>query len=164
MSDTDPRDDAPERRRPRVVDRRVSARRDDEAPAPAPETPPPAAPPQPEATATPQPQPEPAPPPGGEQPMWTPEQEAEARRMAEEIARVPARDWVVSAAMNLVNVATVKLDAGTPAEAQLAIDALAGLLDRVGDGLGDVARTFRQLLAQLQMAYAEIVSQQPPRP
>lgn len=158
MSDSDPRDDAPERRRPRVVDRRVSARRGDEAPPAAPETPPPAAPPQPEATATPEP------PPGAEQPMWTPEQEEEARRMAEEIARVPARDWVVSAAMNLVNVATVKLDAGTPAEAQLAIDALAGLLDRVGDGLGDVARTFRQLLAQLQMAYAEIVSQQPPRP
>jgi hypothetical protein len=177
MEQEGPPEEERDRPRPRVVDKRVSARGPD-TPPPAPgreASPPPATAPQEPMEAAPPPSPSAAPgtpspevvaeeaeaagTPGGR--VWTPEQEAEARRLAEEIARVPTTDWVVSAAMNLVNVAGVKLDRGEPGEAQLAIDALAGILDSVGTRLGDVEPTFRQLLAQLQMAYAEAVSPPP---
>ncbi|MBK5228481.1 MAG: hypothetical protein JJE05_08245 [Actinobacteria bacterium] len=93
--------------------------------------------------------------------MWTPKQEAEARRMAEEIAAVHSRDWVVSAAMNLVNVAGVKLESGPLEEAQLAIDALAALVRDVGPRLGDAEVPLRGVLSQLQMAYAQMASAPP---
>lgn len=98
-----------------------------------------------------------APAPGGDpeaERVWTPEQEAEARRLAEEMARIPALDWVANAAVTLVNVAATKLDRGDVAEARLAIDALAALLSGVGDRLGEVQAPLRETLAQLQMAYA----------
>ena len=41
-------------------------------------------------------------------------------------------------------------------EAQLAIEALTGLLDRVGDDLEEHATALREGLAQLQMAYVQI--------
>ena len=93
--------------------------------------------------------------------MWTPEQEAEARRMAEEVAAVHSRDWVVSTAMNLVNVAGVKLESGPLEEAQLAIDALAAIVRDVGPRLGDAEVPLRGVLSQLQMAYAQVASTPP---
>jgi hypothetical protein len=169
-----------DRPRPRVVDKRVSARGAGPPPPPSPSSE--AAPPEPSPAdagahepprpAPPRPAEAPGPPqapgaeaaPGSAGRVWTPEQEEEARRLAEEIARVPSQDWVISAAMNLVNVAGVKLERGEAAEAQLAIDALAGIVESVGSRLGDVEPTFRQLLAHLQMAYAEAVASPPQTP
>jgi hypothetical protein len=141
-------------RRPRVIDKRVSARTEAAAEPrpPEPEVPaPPVPPPTREETPTP-----PEPPPGED--LWTPEQEAEARRMVEEIARVPAADWVADSAVRLANVAGVKLDRGDLTEAQLAIDALAALVGRVGARLGEADAPLRQTLAQLQLAFAQSAS------
>jgi hypothetical protein len=90
--------------------------------------------------------------------VWTPEQEEQARRMAEEIAQTPSVEWVVNAAVTLANVAATKLDLGATADAQLAIDALAAMVKEVGGRMGNVEQPLRQTLAQLQMAYAERAS------
>lgn len=151
-------DDDPERPRPRVVDKRVSARSE------APETP--SAPSEPVSPGVPAPEPEPAPqaPPTAEQPaagapgeppLWTPEQEAEAQRFAQQVVETPSRDWVVNTAVTLANVAAAKLEAGAAPDAELAIDALAGIVSGVGPRLGDAESPLRQTLAQLQMAFAQ---------
>ena len=139
-------------RRPRVIDKRVSARTEAAAePGPSePEAPtPPVSAPAREETPTPPPEPQPG------EGLWTPEQEAEAMRVVEEIARVPAADWVADSAVRLANVAGVKLDRGDLTEAQLAIDALAALVGQVGARLGDADAPLRQTLAQLQLAFAQ---------
>jgi hypothetical protein len=80
----------------------------------------------------------------------------EARRIAEEVARAPSRDWVVDAATGLANVARMKLARREPADAALAIDALAGILDATGPRLGEAEGPLRQVLAQLRLAYADL--------
>lgn len=170
MSDEERREEEEARPRPRVVDKRVSTNpRGTSSPSPASapaadptasETPPPAA-----EVAAPQPQPEAAGPGPGAAPgqqVWTPEQEAEARRMAEEIAATPSIEWVVNSAVSLANIAATKLDLGNAPDAALAIDALAGIMDKVGSRLGNVEQPLRQTLAQLQMAFAERVTGAPP--
>jgi hypothetical protein len=62
--------------------------------------------------------------------------------------------------VTLVNVAATKLDAGLAGDAQLAIDALAGMVNAVAPRLGDAGSALRQTVAQLQLAYAQ--SPQPP--
>jgi hypothetical protein len=82
--------------------------------------------------------------------------------MAEEIARTPSLDWVVQTAVTLANVAGTKIQLGAVADAQLAIDALAGLIDSAGTRLQDAEAPLRQTLAQLQMMFAERAAP-PPR-
>lgn len=141
-------------RRPRVIDKRVSARPEAPAQRRAPEPEPPTA-----APAPPPPATEQAPTPGPDtkpgEDLWTPEEEAEARRVVEEIARVPAADWIADSAVRLANVAGVKIDRGEIADAQLAIDALAALVAQVGARLGEAEAPLRQTLAQLQLAFAQ---------
>jgi hypothetical protein len=74
--------------------------------------------------------------------------------MAQEIAQTPSLEWVVNTSVSLANIAATKLDFGAPADAQLAIDALSGILKEVGHRLQDAEAPLRQTLAQLQMAYA----------
>jgi hypothetical protein len=171
-----------ESRRPRVVDKRVSTRPPDEKPpeaeapagageAPPKEpivTPPPQAaepPPQTSEPSRPTPtQPDAGPPPGapGDR-VWTPEEEAEARRAAQEMASVPGRDWVLNVAVTLANVAGIKLQEGQLEDAHLAIDAFSGMIDKIESQMGDAGPVLRQTLAQLQMAYAQAVTP-PPQP
>lgn len=156
--------------RPRVVDKRVSARRTREggsppvAPPPAP--PPPSAPPSaPPPPPPPQPQAEspvagdvglePPPPPGAPEQPWTPEQEAEARRMSEEMAKISSVEWVVNVAVTLANVAGTKLERGAAADAKIAIDALAGIVNALGSELAEAETPLRQTVAQLQMTYVQ---------
>lgn len=165
----------------RVVDKRISARSDspsetpDTGAAPPAEEPPPTTPPPTSptpsvpdpTTAAPGPQTAPSPPepegePEGEN-IWTPEQEAEARAFVEEIAQRPSLEWVVNTAVTLANVAGTKLDLGRTADAQLAIDALAALVERLGSRLDQAEAPLRQTLAQLQLAYAQRATQ-PPAP
>jgi hypothetical protein len=164
-----------ERPRPKVVDRRVSSRdatsdgsgthetspRDagDPATPPGPEEPP--IPPSGSGAATEEPA---EPRPAGVDPaqeVWTPEAEAEARAIAEEIVRRPSADWVVNSAVSLANIAATKLEMGDPADAQLCIDALAGILKETGAKLGEVEQPLRQTLAQLQMAFAQRMAPPP---
>ena len=152
-----------ERPRPRVVDKRVSARASAPPadPSPAQQEATPAAAPTPEAGAAPS---EPAPEPEVDQPdaragddVWTPEREAEAKAIAEDLARVPALDWVANAAVTMANVAAAKLQLGDPADAQLAIDAFGALVDGLGSRLGEAEQPLRQTLAQLRFAYSQAV-------
>lgn len=155
-----------QRARPKVVDKRISAR------PPASEATPPEAAPEPsgapDATAeatvgtVPEAPPEEPRPAGAGERVWTPEQEAEARRIAEEIARTPSVEWVINTAATLANVAGTKLDLGAAADAQLAIDALAGIVNAVGPRLQGAEKPLRQLLADLQLAYAQRVAPPPP--
>lgn len=151
-----------ERPRPRVVDKRVSTRGAD---ATEPTEPPSAssAPPTDASPTDASPPADVAPPvdtaPQGAAPPrareLTPEQEAEARQLADDIASAPAASWVANAAITLVNVAAVKIDRGALDEAQMAIDALDGMLSAVGARLGEAETPLRQTLAQLKFAYAE---------
>jgi hypothetical protein len=157
-----PENEEQERPRPRVVDKRVGARAPAEPPsAPAQErTPIEAPPPAPEAEPSLRvDEPANVPPSGPE--VWTPEQEEQARRVAEELARAPTKDLVVSFAMNFVEVASVKLETGDLAGAQMAIDAFDGIVKGVGARLGDAEGPMRSVLAQLQMAYAQRATMPP---
>jgi hypothetical protein len=95
---------------------------------------------------------------GAEGQVWTPEQEAEARQMAQEIAQTPSIEWVVNTSVSLANIAATKLDFGVAGDAQLAIDALNGILKEVGHHLQEAEAPLRQTLAQLQIAYASRVA------
>ena len=86
------------------------------------------------------------------------------RRVAQQIAETPSLDWVLNTAVTLANVAGTKLDLGATADAQLAIDALAALVNGLGSQLGQAETPLRQTLAQLQMAYAEQVAPPPAAP
>lgn len=158
------------RPRPRVVDKRVSSR--PAAPAgeasphgsgaggpasAAPSTERAAAPPADQAAAAGAPE-------GGEGVeggVWTPEREARAQEVARQIAETPALEWVVNVAVTLANVAGTKIDMGQATDARLAIEALAGLIDRLGTDMGDAETPLRSTLAQLQMAYAQAANQPP---
>ncbi|MGH2807417.1 MAG: hypothetical protein ACRDKT_09080 [Actinomycetota bacterium] len=83
--------------------------------------------------------------------------------MAQEIAERPSIDWVVNAAVTMANVAATKLQVGDPADAQLAIDALAGILNANEGRLEDAEAPLKQTLAQLQLAYAQRLSGPPPQ-
>lgn len=157
MTEQERPEDQPERPRPRVVDKRVSARPAGEAPAgDAPRR------------AEPPPRTEPEPPPGRTEPpgtqVWTPEQEAQAQVLLQQIAQTPALNLVVNAAMSLIDVASVKLQTGQLGDAQLAIDALDSLVDGLGARLTSAETPLRQALGQLQLAYAEAAgaAAQPP--
>jgi hypothetical protein len=183
--------------RPRVVDKRVSARRASTEDTPRPEPAPQASPgggggrptgstegsgpiPVPPASGgsgVPDPASVPVGEPGGppaggtsgappEEALWTPEQEAEAQRVAQEIADTPSRDLLLNIAGNLINLAAIKVDMGDPLDARLLIDALAAISRELGPSLGSAEAPLRQTVAQLQVAYAEKVGGQasPPRP
>jgi hypothetical protein len=141
-----------ERPRPRVVDKRVSARGESSAPVRQPSEP--QAPPR----ADPPPQ-------GAAAQVWTPEQEAQAQALLQQIAQTPAVNLVVNAAMSLIDVASVKLQTGQLADAQIAIDALDAVVDGLSGRLATAETPLRQALGQLQLAYAEAVAAvAPPNP
>ena len=150
-----------ERRRPRVVDKRVSARGSDAAPTSEPPPPQPPSPTEEPVDAPPAPPGAPSTPsrgdapPGGAREVWTPEQEAEMQRLTQEIAQRPSLEWVVNTALTLVNVAGTKLELGQAPDAQLAIDALAGMLQSAGSRLGSAEQPLRQALAELQLNFAQ---------
>lgn len=146
-----------ERPKPRVVDKRVSTRADTPEPVRS------------QAERPPVPEPpsvsdagdrarrdSPAQAAAGQE-VWTPQQEEEMRAVARQIGETPSLEWVVNTAVTLANVAGTKLDLGMVADAQLAIDALAALIDGLGARLGTTEAPLRQTLAQLRMAYAEMV-------
>ena len=147
----------------RVVDKRISARGDSPVAPAAPEAPPEAVEPEPTSPPpSPQPPPAEATTPGPQGEVWTPEQEAEARAFVEEIAQRPSLEWVVNTAVTLANVAGTKLDLGQAADAQLAIDALAAIVEKLGSRLEQTEAPLKQTLAQLQLAYAQRAMQPPP--
>lgn len=94
-----------------------------------------------------------------------PEQRAQAEALVAQMAEtrrqvlgVPASVIVTNHAMGLYELAAIHLGADEPNldEARLAIDALAGLLDAVGERLGPDGDTLRDARAQIQLAYVQV--------
>lgn len=92
----------------------------------------------------------------------SPEERAQAEAMIEQMADVqrqiaatPAAQLVANHAMGFYELAAIKLGQEPPqfTEAQIAIDALAAVLDSVGTRLGDDLAPLQQGLSQLQLAF-----------
>ena len=79
----------------------------------------------------------------------------EARRR---VAEAPAEVVVVNHVMGLYELAAIHLSAEQPdlVSAALAIDAVACLVEGLGDRLGEEATTMRDALANIRMAFVEI--------
>lgn len=95
----------------------------------------------------------------------TPEQQAQARAMAEEmadaqrqIAEAPASVVINNHLMGFYELAAIHLSQQPPnlAEGQMAIDAMASVMDKLEGRLGDDENALRGALSQLQMAFVEL--------
>jgi hypothetical protein len=85
----------------------------------------------------------------------------ELRRVREELARTPVADIIANHAVGLWQLAVLHLspeEGQQPnlAEAGLAIDAMAGLVEGLGDRLGPHAEALRDALAQLRVAFVQV--------
>ena len=98
----------------------------------------------------------------------TPEQRAELEQamaqmaqVQQQIAQTPASQLIANHAMGLYELAAIKLQMQPPqlADAKLATDTLAAVIETVGDGFGEDGATLRQALSNLQMAYVELSGQ-----
>jgi hypothetical protein len=116
--------------------------------------------------------------PGGNEPREAPAPQAEAepseeeiaalRELHERLAHTPVADVITNHAIGIWQLALVHLGVVTPpdeqgrrpapnlAEAGLAIDALAALVDTLGDRLGEGESMLREALSQAQMLFVEI--------
>ncbi len=95
----------------------------------------------------------------------SPEQQAQAQAMAQElaeararIAETPAAEVVANHAMGLYELAAIHLstDPPAPAEARVAIDAMTALVGAVTGELGENEAVLREALQQLQLAYVQV--------
>jgi hypothetical protein len=87
----------------------------------------------------------------------TPEQ------LAEELRKLRIQDVVLSTVTTLGQLTYAKLEAGDLDQARLAIDVMAALLPTLeGRVEADLLRDFRQVLANVRLAYAEAASKQEP--
>jgi hypothetical protein len=85
----------------------------------------------------------------------------ELRRIRAELASTPVADIVANHAVGLWQLAVLHLtpEGGEPPnlpEASLAIDAMAGLVDGLGDRLGANAEPLRDALSQLRLAFVQV--------
>jgi hypothetical protein len=83
----------------------------------------------------------------------------EARRR---LAEVPAAQVVANHAMGLFELGAIHLSRQPPdlAESSVAIDAMAAVVDAVGDRLGPNAGVLRDALAQIQLAFVQVRNQE----
>ncbi len=98
----------------------------------------------------------------------SPEQLAQAEERIHEMAaarerllHAPASAVVANHAMGLFELAALHLSQPTPnfAEAGLAIDAMAAIVDGLGDRLDDAVPTLQEGLQQLRMTYVQLKQQ-----
>jgi hypothetical protein len=86
------------------------------------------------------------------------ELEAELDEMRAQLARTPAAVVVTNHCLAFFELAALhlSLDPPQPAEAQLAIDALAAVVEGLAGRLGEEERHLKDALAQLRLAYVQI--------
>jgi hypothetical protein len=104
------------------------------------------------------PSPSPAAPPAGSADEPSEEElQAEFLAMQEQMLRTPAAIVVANHCIGLIELAALHLgqDPAHLADASVAIDALAGVLDAVGRRLGENEAPLRQALNQMRMAFIE---------
>jgi hypothetical protein len=82
---------------------------------------------------------------------------AEFMAMQQQMLRTPAAIVVANHCIGLVELAALHLGQNPPnlADAQVAIDALAGMIEAVGSRMGENGPPLRQALNQMRMAYIE---------
>jgi hypothetical protein len=82
------------------------------------------------------------------------ELDAARRRLAD----LPAAEIVANHAMGLFELGAIHLGASPPhlTDAALAIDALAALVDTLGDRLGENIAVLRDALAQIRLAFVQV--------
>jgi hypothetical protein len=90
-----------------------------------------------------------------------PEVAEELRRVRAEIAATPVEDLVARHAVGLWELAVLHLspDEDRPLrldQAAIAIDAMGGIVDTLGDRLGDHASALRDALGQLRLAFVDV--------
>ena len=78
--------------------------------------------------------------------------------MTAELAATPAAVVVANHVVGLFQLGAIHLNEDPPHldDGRLAIDAVKGILDAVGDRLGDDGEALRTGLTQLQLAYVEL--------
>jgi hypothetical protein len=87
------------------------------------------------------------------------EDELTAEKFAEQIRQLKIEDIVLSTMSTLGQLAYAKLDAKDLDQARLAIDAIAALLQTVEERVdAQSLRDFKQLLANVQLAFASTAS------
>ena len=86
--------------------------------------------------------------------------QAELDEVRNQLLGAPASVVIANHAMGIYELAAIHLTASQPklAEASLAIDALAGLVETLQGRLGDPEPTLQEALAQLRAAYVEVSS------
>jgi hypothetical protein len=86
--------------------------------------------------------------------------------LRDQLARTPAEVVVANHAFGLFELAALHLSLDPPQldQARLAIDALAALVEGLGDRLGDHGRELTSGLSQLRMAYVQIQGAHTPSP
>ncbi len=109
--------------------------------------------------------------PGFEGPPISPEEIAAMRQVHAQIRATPAVDVVANHGVQLFELALIYLGVATPpdedgkvpmpdlAQAGVAIDALAALVDGLGSRFGDHEQTMRDALSQIQMLYVQVADQ-----
>jgi hypothetical protein len=87
--------------------------------------------------------------------------EAAMHEARERLARVPAEIVVTNHVMGLYELAAIHLSATPPdlGQAVLAIDAVACLVEGLGDRLGEESATMRDALANIRLAFVQIKGQ-----
>jgi hypothetical protein len=87
--------------------------------------------------------------------------EREMSEARSRLAEVPAEVVITNHVMGLYELAAIHLSASPPDlhQAVLAIDAVACLVDGLGDRLGEDARTMQDALANIRLAFVQIKSQ-----
>src|SRR4051812_7448726 len=88
------------------------------------------------------------------------ELQAELAAMQEQMLLTPATVVVANHCIGLIELAALHLGQDPPhlSDAQVAIDALAGILDALGPRMGDNEAPLRQALTQMRMAFVEAKS------
>ena len=97
----------------------------------------------------------------------TTEQQEQARAMAAELAaarqrlsQTPAAEVIANHVMGIYELAAIHLSDETPKlnEAQIAIDAMPGIVEALEGRLGENENVIKDALQQIQMAYVQVAS------
>jgi hypothetical protein len=100
--------------------------------------------------------------PGGDTEPTPDEMRAEMAELQEQLARTPANVVIANHAFGLFELAALHLSQQPPQldQARLAIDAMAAVVEGLGDRLGEYASQLADGLSQLRMAYVQISTAQ----
>ncbi len=91
----------------------------------------------------------------------TPEQDKALAEARARLADTPANIVVANHVVGLYELAAIHLGANPPRfdDARLAIDALAAIVDSLGNRLGDDHETFKDALANIRLVYVKLTTE-----